>query len=123
MRKIFLLGLVLVCAGIARAVVIEQIYPNPGTESGGEAVMLHNSGNTTLLLENWTLATQASLRDVVFPSIVLNPGQTFLVADTGWSTKKDDVFWRDADFEETLTLGNENGGVALIDAAGAAVDA
>ncbi|MBI4017157.1 MAG: lamin tail domain-containing protein [Candidatus Aenigmarchaeota archaeon] len=125
MKIIVLLGIILFCAGFAYGqLVIEQVYANPkGSESGGEAVLLRNTGSEPVLMENWTLATQASLRDIVFPAVIVGPEQHFLIADAGWSEMRDDSLWRDADLEQTMTLGNENGGVALIDVAGNIIDA
>ena len=45
---------------------------------------------------------------------MLNPGKTFLITDKGWDENKDDSSWRAADYEETITLGNKDSGIALI---------
>ncbi len=123
MKKSFIATLLFCAAFVQAQVVIEQVYPNPaGTESGGEAILLRNTAGNPVSLENWTLATMASARDVVFPAITLEPNQLFLVADTGWKEKRDDLAWREADLEETITLANEDGGIAIIDNAGNTVD-
>ena len=112
-------------ASIVKAsILIEQVYVNPKiTESGGEAILLRNTVDYPLSLENWTLATQVSLRDIIFPKIIIMPNQTFLVGDKDWNTKKDNSFWRNADFEETFTLDNNDGGIAIFDSKGNIIDA
>ncbi len=125
MKQGIIVGIVgmLVLSWVNASMFIEQVYVNPvSTESGGEAIVIRNKGNERVLLENWTLATQASKKDVVLPAVYVWPNQSLLIADAGWSLKKDDLFWRDADYEEALTFDNTNGGVALINAEGKRID-
>ena len=106
------------------SVLIEQVYVNPvGSESGGEAVVIRNAREDIVFLENWTLATQTSKKDATLPAIRLWPNQTFLIADTGWNEKKDDLLWKEANYEEAITLDNAEGGIALIDTRGTIIDA
>lgn len=110
--------------GTTAQVQIKQIYPDPIiTESGGEAVELENTAEETADISNWVLATKASSTDVVIPiNTVIPPLSTFLIADEGWSTKKDNAQWRNADIEETMTLGNTDAGIILKNANGTVIN-
>lgn len=122
--RVWFFVLLVVLVGVQAQVVIEQVYPNPvGTESGGEGVLLKNYGSVSVALDGWVLATESSARDVVLGNVSLLPGALLLIGDVGWDEKKDDVLWRRADVEETMTLGNADSGVALIDRSGDVVDA
>jgi hypothetical protein len=112
-----LITIVLLSACVSANVVISQVLYDPlGTESGGEAIELKNIGDSIVDLSDWTISTEASNTDVKIPqSMFINPGQTFLIADSGWSTKRDNAEWRDADLEDTMTLGNSDSGIALKD--------
>jgi hypothetical protein len=112
-------------ACVSANVVISQVLYDPiGTESGGEAIELKNIGSSVIDLSGWIVATEASSTDVKIPAgKFINPGQTFLIADIGWSTKRDDSEWKDADLEDTMTLGNSDSGIALKDSSGNIVDA
>ncbi|MBW3016280.1 hypothetical protein KY309_01585 [Candidatus Woesearchaeota archaeon] len=67
--------------------------------------------------------TESFLNDAVIPdNTVLAAGGFYLIADAGWDDSKDDDSWRSADFEERITLGNSDSGVALV-ANGSVVDA
>ncbi len=107
------------------AVVISQVLYDPiGSESGGEAVELRNDGSAGVDIGGWVLSTETSASDATIPSgAVLSAGAVYLVADSGWSTAKDNPDWKPADHEETLTLANSNSGIALKDAGGAVIDA
>jgi hypothetical protein len=45
--------------------------------------------------------------------MVICAGCYYLIADKGWNESKDNKSWPDADYEEVITLGNSNAGVAL----------
>ena len=109
-----MLVLLLVPAVQAGIVVNQVLYDSLTTESGGEAVELMNTGNSSVDISGWILATQTSQKDAVIPdNTVLRPRQTYLIADEGWEDNKN-ASWRSADHEEKITLGNTNGGVALL---------
>lgn len=107
------------------AVVISQVLYDPlGAETGGEAVELRNDGAAAVDVSGWVLASEASATDATIPTeTVLAPGSAYLIADAGWSTAKDNPFWRVADHEETITLSNKDSGIALKDASGSVIDA
>lgn len=109
---------------VSASVVISQVLYDPvGTESGGEAVELKNDGNSSVDISGWVLTTESSATDATIPSnTVLQAGKTFLIADEGWNSSKDDSSWRAADYEEKITLGNSDSGIALKNN-GSAVDA
>ncbi|MBS3164767.1 lamin tail domain-containing protein [Candidatus Woesearchaeota archaeon] len=115
MKLALLLCALLFLPSALGAVMISQVLYDPlGTESGGEAVELYNSAGTTVNLSGWWLATDASARDVAFPAgAELSPRGFYLVADAGWARLRDNLTWQTADFEETMTLGNANSGLAL----------
>jgi len=117
MKKISFYCILLVLLPFVSAnVVISQILSDPiNTESGGEAVELRNDGDDVIDISGWVLSTESSAKDAVIPDgKFIQPGDTFLIADSGWFEKKDNVDWRLADHEESITLGNSKGGVALI---------
>ena len=97
------------------SVVITQVLYDPlSTESGGEAIEITNTGNTTVDISGWTIRTETSAIDAVIDDNTLLFGsQKYLIADTGWSEKRDDAAWRDADTEQSITLKNADSGVAL----------
>jgi|GEM_PF-6624262 len=101
-------------------VTIIEVLPNPiATQSGGEAVLLQNMDDSTIDISGWNLLTGTSTADVKLPANTTLCGKcTFLIADVGWSTKRDNVTWPLADYEETMTLVNLDSGVALFTAAG-----
>jgi hypothetical protein len=98
-------------------VAISQVLYNPkATESGGEAVELHNYGSDDIDISGWVIATEASASDAVIPdSIIICAGCYYLVADKGWNDSRDNLSWPDADLEEPITMYNTDSGVALLD--------
>jgi hypothetical protein len=116
MNKLIPAILIVLCAMPATAqVLIRQVLPDPaGTDNGGEAVELTNDGDTATDIGGWWLGTPSSAKDATIPAnTTLAPGTAYLIADTGWSTLRDEPLWRDADHEEALTLANLNGSVTL----------
>lgn len=106
------------CAALVQAeVIVYQVLYDPiGTESGGEVVELRNTGSETVDISGWVLATDASEKDATIPlNTILKPGETYLIADEDWNNKKDNPDWRAADYQETITLGNTNGWVKLVE--------
>ncbi len=122
MKWLALIVLLIPC--VSASVVISQVLYDPvGTESGGEAVELRNDGNSSVDIGGWTIKSESSDADATIPSnTMLKPSETFLIADEGWDDNKDDSDWKSADYEEKITLGNTNSGIALI-ANGSVVDA
>ncbi len=105
--------LLLLLAPAANAqVVIHQVLYDPLTESGGEAIELHNPTNQDINISGWAVQTETSLTDAIIPDgTVLRGGAYYLIADEGWS--ETNPTWRAADHEEAITLTNTNAGVAL----------
>lgn len=120
-----IIAILLMSTCVMANVVISQVLYDPiGTESGGEAIELKNIGSSTIDISDWVIATEASATDVKIPQgKFIEPGKTFLIADTGWSTKKDNPDWRNADVEDVMTLGNSDSGIALKDSSGNLIDA
>lgn len=117
--------ILLLSASVMADVVISQVLYDPtGTESGGEVIELKNTGNSVVDLSDWVISTEASDTDIMIPQgKFIEPGKTFLIADSGWSTKRDDAEWKEADLEDTMTLGNSDSGIALKDSSGSIMDA
>jgi hypothetical protein len=117
--------LVILLPGASAGIVISQVLYDPvGTESGGEAVELQNTGSSAVNISGWVVGTETSDSDATIPdNTVLPAGGFYLIADKGWNTAKDNPDWRLADHEETLTMANANSGVALKDATGTILDA
>ncbi len=121
--KYLLWTALLVPVASANVVISQVLYDPIGAESGGEAVELRNDGSSAVDISGWVLATENSATDATFPeSTILQPGAAFLVSDEGWDDNKDDSGWRSADYEETITLGNKDSGIALL-ANGTVIDA
>lgn len=114
--KTWIVAALLAVAGVSADVVISQVLYDPvGTESGGEALELKNAGGSPVDVSGWVIASQSSQKDAVLPKgAIIEPGASYLIADSGWSEKKDNAEWRAADHEETLTLGNSDSFVALM---------
>ena len=108
----------------AQAVVIQELYADPsGTETGGEAVLLYNDADVSVDVSGWMLDTPSSTPDATLPqNTTMQPHGVFLIADTGWSTAKDNTSWSDAHLEEAITLRNTGGIGSLRDANGTLVD-
>ena len=124
-EKTYLLLALVLAAPLAHAEVsIYQVLYDPvGTESGGEAIELRNLGPSPADISGWTIATDSSNTDATIPqNKLLASGATFLIADEGWNQSKDNPDWKQADHAETITLGNRDGGVALL-SNGTVVDA
>ncbi|MEM4240205.1 MAG: lamin tail domain-containing protein [Candidatus Woesearchaeota archaeon] len=116
--------LVLLDAAQASVVISQVLYDPINTESGGEAVELRNEGNSAADISKWVIATEASAADATIPeNTILQPGASYLIADTGWDSAKDNPAWKNADLEETITMSNADSGIALKDASGAIIDA
>ncbi len=113
------LTLLLAATGTAMAasdnIIITQVLYDPAaSESGGEAVELHNPTSSAIDISGWVMATETSLADIVFPQgAVVRSGGYYLVADAGWSSGKDSALWPEADYEEAMTLANTDAGIAL----------
>ena len=101
---------------IADHVVISAIYPDAVDESGSEWIELYNPTDSNIDISGWTIGTPTSSTDATIPvgSTIKTHG-FFLIADTDFSTEKDNSSWSDADHEETITLGNTISWVYLND--------
>lgn len=107
---------------VSAQVVIQEVLYDPASESGGEGVLVQNTGTTTVDISGWVLATEASLADAtVPPGSVLSPGASYLIADVGWEALRGE--FPSAQHEEPMTLANTDAGVALKNAEGMIVDA
>ena len=116
--------LIFIPAVHANMVISQVLYDPIGSERGGEAIELRNDGTTAIDISGWVIATEASAADATIPEgVIIDPGSTFLIADTGWSSEKDDSEWKGADHEETITLSNTDAGVAIKDSSGTIIDA
>lgn len=126
MKKTLLtiLFMIIILPNFVSAVCINQVLYDPeGSESTSEAIELHNPSPTDVDISGWIIATETSLQDAVIPanSIIKAKGY-YLVADTGWNSSKNSA-WRSADHEETITMNNDDSGIALKDSNGTVIDA
>ncbi|MBS3148453.1 lamin tail domain-containing protein [Candidatus Woesearchaeota archaeon] len=114
--KAWIMAALLAVACVSADMVVSQVLYDPiGTESGGEAVELKNTGFEPMDISGWVISTENSQKDAIIPAgTIVQPSGSYLIADTGWSQKKDNADWRLADHEETLTLGNSDSFVALL---------
>ena len=108
---------------LAQVEISEVLYDPVNTETGGEAVELHNTGSQDVDISGYKLGTELSMKDATLPNgTVIKANSYFLIADAGFSTLKDNPSWPNADYEEAITLTNTNAGVALIDTNGTIID-
>ncbi|MBT3262217.1 lamin tail domain-containing protein [Candidatus Woesearchaeota archaeon] len=117
MKKLFCLAIAMLVLPLVLAVRIEEVYYDPvETESGGEAVVLYNPLDLAVDISGWTIKTETSDADVILPlEAVIGAQGYYLITDIGWDESKDDEMWNGADYEEAMTLGNSDAGVALVD--------
>lgn len=112
--KRFIVLILLICINSAFAIEINQVLIDPKDESGGEAVELWNPSNVAVDISGWFLSTESSEKDAILPeNTFIRPNSYFLITDTNWSNSKDNPSWRNADYEQSITLKNENSWVEL----------
>lgn len=112
------------CLAIDHVVISEALYDPVGTETGGEAVVLYNPTGSDIDISGYIIMTESSATDATVPAgTLLAPGQSYLIADAGWSTLRDNASWNDADHEEAITLSNTDAGVAAAYPNGTVIDA
>lgn len=100
----------------AQVYISQVLYYPDGTSTGGEALELYNAGDETVDLSGYRLDTTTREFDAVIPEgYSIRPNSYFLIADTGWYEKRDNLSFPLADFENAITLRINDGGVALID--------
>ncbi|MFT4303356.1 MAG: lamin tail domain-containing protein [Candidatus Woesearchaeota archaeon] len=116
--------LLFIVSSVDADIYITQVLYRPMmTTSGGEAVELYNSGNEAVNLSGYTLATASNIRDATLTdSAIIYPRGYFLIADAGWSEKKDSPVFPLADHEQAITMRSTNGGVSLRDRDGNIID-
>ncbi len=113
MKKIIPLLAFIVFLSFARAdaIIITEVLYDPLNESGGEAVELFNPTGSPVNVGGWVIATESSSTDATIPAnTIMMPESYFLVADAGWNF----ISEVKADYQEALTLANNDAGVALI---------
>ncbi len=112
--KRFIILILLICINSAFAVEISQVLINPEDESGGEAVELWNPLNVAVDISGWFLSTESSEKDALIPqNTFIKPNSPFLITDINWTNSKDNPLWRNADYEQSITLKNENSWLEL----------
>jgi len=108
----------------AQIYISEVLYDPFTSESGGEAVEVYNSGNEAINLSSYTLMTASSKSDATFPEGTIIPAKGYyLIADTNWDSRKDDITYPRADYEEPITMKNTDSGIALVNPQRNIVDA
>lgn len=108
--------------GIAGHIVVAMLYPDPANEVGSDFVMLYNPTDTPQNLQNWKIRRDDGTTEATLPDSTIPAHGFFLVADSGWSTSRDNASWPLADFEDPLTFTNGGDGVILVDSTGVVVD-
>ncbi|MEM2121072.1 MAG: lamin tail domain-containing protein [Candidatus Woesearchaeota archaeon] len=109
------LFLKLVFADTNNIIITEVLYNPTGSENCREAVEIYNPTNKDINIGGWYLRTKSSLKDAIIPQgTIIKSKSYFLIADSNWSNCKED-YWPNADYEESITLANTDGGVALVD--------
>ncbi len=109
-----LIILLLINVQIANAVYISQILYDPIEESGSEAIEIYNSKDQEINISGYYIKTESYEKDATIPQeTMLKPGEYYLIADKGWAEKRDKKEWRTADYEESMTMKNDNSGIIL----------
>ncbi len=103
------------------AVQISQLYYDAGNEAGSEYIILFNTEDKAVSLDDWTISTPISDHDATITGSI-EANSSFIIADDNWDDKKDNASWPDADYKETITMPNNDGYVQLIDNEGKIVD-
>ena len=99
----------------ANNIIITEVYYDAVNESGSEFVELFNPTNQSIDIGNYLISTETSSADATIPpNTTITPGSYYLVADAGWRAGKDNSTWKNADYEEAITLTNIDAGVALV---------
>ncbi|HLD10997.1 MAG TPA: lamin tail domain-containing protein [Candidatus Nanoarchaeia archaeon] len=121
--KKYILLILLIPTVLADIEITEVLYDPINTETGGEAILLHNPTTQPINISNYIIKTETSTTDATLPSKILLPGKFFLLTDLNWSNLKDNSTFQDADYEEAITLTNTNAGIALLNANNEIIDA
>jgi len=119
MKIIFLsmllfVGLVSQAFALDHLVISQILYDPVNTETGGEAIELYNPTMRDVNLSGYVVKTKTSATDVVLPNAIIKSKGFYLIGDGGWSTNKDNETYPIADYEDTFTLVNTDGGLALM---------
>ncbi|PIU29805.1 hypothetical protein COT07_04000 [Candidatus Woesearchaeota archaeon CG07_land_8_20_14_0_80_44_23] len=111
-----LLAALLISSAATAKVLISEVIADPiGTDSGGEAVELYNTEGFPVDISGLYIATESSSHDATMPNGSVIPAYGFyLIADSGWSSLKDNSSWPNADYEEAMIISNSDAGVALM---------
>lgn len=113
-----------ICFAADNVLVSEVLYDPIGTETGGEAVELYNPTNSSIDISRYVVRTESSAVDATIPAgSVIEAGEFYLIADTGWNLSRDNESWPAADHEEAITMANSDSGIALVHANGTIIDA
>jgi len=94
-------------------VISQALYDPVTTETGGEAIELYNPTMKDISLVGYVIKTKTSATDVILPNATIKSKGFYLIGDAGWSINKDNVNYSNADYEDTFTLVNTDGGLAL----------
>ncbi|MDO8660986.1 MAG: lamin tail domain-containing protein, partial [Candidatus Woesearchaeota archaeon] len=108
---------------VSAEVLIHQVLYDPFQESGSEVVELINTGSAIVDISGWQIESDQFSPDATLPNgSRIEPAGFFLIADKNWSAQKDNPAWPDANYEETISLKNGIGGVALKDKNNSTID-
>jgi len=112
------------CLALDHVVISEVLYDPINTETGGEAVQIYNPTDNAINISGYLIATESSTKDATIPNnTILQTHSTYIIADAGWATSKDNVSWPLADHEEAITMSNTDSGVAITYPNGTIIDA
>ena len=100
---------------LANVLISQVLYDPIGNQNHGEAIELYNPTNYDIDISNYVIKTRASDTDAIIPeNSIIKANSYYLIADNEFPEYKDNSFWPDPDFENSIRLANENAGVALI---------
>ncbi len=105
---------ILLLLPLLAAVQIHTVYYDPiDHQRGGEFILLENTADHPISVEEWRVATTVSEQDLTLTGSI-GARSYYLAADEGWDELKDDASWPDPDHEQRMTLANNDGFVQLI---------
>lgn len=110
------IALTILLANISLGLRIEEVYYDPiNSENGGEAIVLYNPSSQEQNLSGYRIKSSSYDEDLTIPDMKIKPKGYFLLTDEGWEQDKDSSDFPSSDYEESMTLTNSDGGIAIID--------
>ena len=112
MKKHLLLISMILAISLIAGIRIEAVYYHPFDAQNSEYILLYNTGEEDRDISGYRIATSFSETDVTIQGII-RARSVFLIADSGWSEKRDNMSWPLADHEQTMTMSIHHGWASI----------